>query len=74
MTSAGTRPIGSPFGAGAGMRERLRRFVEALLPWYSPQQEAVRARRKHERIARAEAATERIRAAYRADDERLAHR
>lgn len=68
-------PIGTPFGqSGAGMRERLRRLIEALLPWYSVREEAVRARRKQERVARAEAATHRIREAYRADDERMAHR
>ena len=68
-------PIGTTFGDnGAGMGERLRRIVEALLPWYSVRDERVRAVRKAERIARAEEVTKVIREAYRADDERLAHR
>lgn len=74
MTSPGTWPIGEPFGVGAGMRERLRRIIEGLLPWYSPEAEADRRRRKADQIARANAVTRRIREAYRADDERLAHR
>lgn len=67
MTSRGTHVIAGP----VVMLDRVRAFIERVLPWYSPEDQYERRRRKLERIERAQRATERIRAAYHNDDERL---
>lgn len=57
--------------------DRVRRFVEQVLPWYDPQQERLRAERIEAmrlRSIRARIEAERIRAGYIAYADRLTRR
>ena len=71
MTFPGSSAVGN---RAVPVLELLRAIVERLLPWYSPERTQIRAARTHHLVSRADELTERIRAAYRADDERLLRR
>ena len=77
MTWPGIYATGTRSGRPANghrVGKRVRDFIALLLPWFDPREEIRKDRAVAVRARKVDELTERIRAAYRADDERLARR
>lgn len=59
---------------GVGMLDRAKRMVESWLPWFDADADIKRARRKEERIVRAQQLSRRLRESFARADDRLAGR